>query len=198
MSLRVWGNNMFRVKTICWKVRYQTVELLLVVVLFIWRYYSRGEGWSAGKNSSNQLFFSCYVVSDSCNPLDCSPPSSSVHGISQARILEWVAFYLSRRSSWPRDWISICWTSMWILHHSAIREAHATNRSTFSSVSSVQSLSCVQFFATQWTAAHQAFLSIANSWSLFKLMSVELVMPSNHLILCCPLLLPPSIFLFFF
>ena len=60
--------------------------------------------------------------------------------------------------------------------------------------SSVQSLSCVQLFATPWTAACQASLSITNSWSLLKLMSIELVMPSNHLILCRPLLLPPSIF----
>ena len=49
--------------------------------------------------------------------------------------------------------------------------------------------------ATPWTAAHQASLSIANTQSLLKLMSIELVMPSNHLILCCSLLLPPSIFL---
>ena len=60
--------------------------------------------------------------------------------------------------------------------------------------SSVQSLSRVQLFVTPWTAAHQASLSITNSQSLLKLMSVESVMPSNHLILCCPLLLLPSIF----
>ena len=60
--------------------------------------------------------------------------------------------------------------------------------------SSVQSLSHVRFFATPWTAAGQASLSITNSWSLPKLMSIESVMPSNHLILCCPLLLLPSIF----
>ena len=60
--------------------------------------------------------------------------------------------------------------------------------------SSVQSLSCVRLFATPWTAARQASLSITNSWSLLKLMSIELVMPSNYLILCCPLLLLPSIF----
>ena len=60
--------------------------------------------------------------------------------------------------------------------------------------SSVQSLRCVQLFATPWTAAHQASLSITNSQSLLKLMFIELVMPSNHLILCHPLLLPPSIF----
>ena len=59
---------------------------------------------------------------------------------------------------------------------------------------SVQSLSCVWLFATLWIAAHQASLSIANSQSLLKPMSIELVMPSNHLILCCPLLLSPSIF----
>ena len=53
----------------------------------------------------------------------------------------------------------------------------------------------VQVFATPWTAAHQASLSITNSQSLLKLMSIELVMPSNHLILCHPLLLPPLIFL---
>ena len=59
---------------------------------------------------------------------------------------------------------------------------------------SVQSLSRVWLFATPWTAACQASLSITNSRSLLKLMSTELVMPSNHLILCCPLLLLPSIF----
>ena len=47
---------------------------------------------------------------------------------------------------------------------------------------------------TPRTAAHQAFLSFTISWSLFRLMSIELVMPSNHLILCCPLLIPPSVF----
>ena len=52
----------------------------------------------------------------------------------------------------------------------------------------------VQLFVTPWTAAHQASLSTTNSWSLLKYMSIELVMPSNHLILCRPLFLPPSIF----
>ena len=60
--------------------------------------------------------------------------------------------------------------------------------------SSVQPLSCVQLFATPWTAARQASLSINNSWNLLKLKSIELVMPSNHLILCHPLLLTPSVF----
>jgi len=59
---------------------------------------------------------------------------------------------------------------------------------------SVQSLSRVWLFAAPWTAAHQASLTITNSWSLLKLMSMESVMPSNHLILCHPLHLLPSIF----
>ena len=65
--------------------------------------------------------------------------------------------------------------------------------------SSVQLLSCVGLFAASWTAACQASMSITNSWSLLKLMSIQLVIPSNHLLLCCPLLLPsisPSIRVF--
>ena len=67
-------------------------------------------------------------------------------------------------------------------------------KTTRLSVSSVQSLSHVRLFATPWTTARQASLSITSSLSLLKLMSIESVMPSNHLILCHPLLLLPSIF----
>ena len=63
-----------------------------------------------------------------------------------------------------------------------------------SEFSSVQPLSHVWFFETPWIAAHQASLSFTKSWSLLRLMSVKSVMPSNHLILCRPPLLPPSIF----
>ena len=59
---------------------------------------------------------------------------------------------------------------------------------------SAQSISSVWLFVAPWTAAHQTSLSITNSWSLLKLISIESVMPSNHLILCHLLLLPPSIF----
>ena len=72
-------------------------------------------------------------------------------------------------------------------------------RTKTTQLSSVQSVSHVRLFATPWTAAYQASLSITNSWSLFKLMSIESVMLSNYLILCCPLLLPsilPSIRVF--
>ena len=80
-----------------------------------------------------------------------------------------------------------------------IRTINKIQHSTFHT-SSVQSLSCVQLFAIPWIAAHQASLTITSSWSLLKLMCIELVMPSSHLILCHPLLLlppiPPSIRLF--
>ena len=65
---------------------------------------------------------------------------------------------------------------------------------SFNCVISLQLLSCVWLFETPWTAAPQASLSIANSRSLHKLMSIKSVMPSNHLILCCLLLVLPSIF----
>ena len=64
----------------------------------------------------------------------------------------------------------------------------------FNIVFVVQLLSCVQPLVTPWTAGHQASLSFTISWSLLKLMSIESVMPSNHLVLCCPLLLLPQSF----
>ena len=67
-------------------------------------------------------------------------------------------------------------------------------KSAFQRFVDTQSLSRVQLFATPSAAARQASLSITNSWSLLKLTSIESVMPSSHLILCCPLLLLPSIF----
>ena len=67
-------------------------------------------------------------------------------------------------------------------------------KSGLKTFSSVQSLSRVRLSATSWTAARQVSLSIINSWSLLKPMSIELVMPSNHLILCRPLLLLSSVF----
>ena len=70
----------------------------------------------------------------------------------------------------------------------------AITSTTLEAFSSAQLLSCVRLFATPWIAAHQASLSITNSWSLPKLMSIKSVMPSSYLILCCPLLLLPSIF----
>ena len=70
----------------------------------------------------------------------------------------------------------------------------STERFNMYQFSSGQLLSCVQLFATPWTTARQASLSITNSWRLPKLISIESVMPSNHLILCCSLLLLPSIF----
>ena len=80
------------------------------------------------------------------------------------------------------------WSVLLFLFSSCI---HTYQHNQFSSI---QLLSCVQLFVTLWTAAHQASLSITNSWSLLKLMSIKSVMPSSHLILCHPLLLQPYIF----
>ena len=147
----------------------------------------------------------CVLVTQSyptlCNSMDSRPPGSSDHGILQARILEWIAISLSRASSQPRDWTCVSCIGKWILYHWATREAcdywliwqaiiFVLNIIIFV----VQSLSHVWLFATPWTAARQASLSFTFSWNLLKLMLTESVMPSNHLILGCPLLLLPSIF----
>ena len=80
------------------------------------------------------------------------------------------------------------WLKQWINQFSCGKVCWAV-------VAVIQSLSHFRLFVTPQTTAHQASLSFTTSWSLLKLMSTELVMPSNHLILCCPLLLLPSIFL---
>ena len=80
-------------------------------------------------------------------------------------------------------------SSWWLTHCPGVNTAHSVR---FSSVT--ESWFHVQLFAKPWTAACQASMSITDSWSLLKLMSIESVMLSNHLILCFPLLLPPSIF----
>ena len=127
-------------------------------------------------------------VTQSCptlfDPMDCNPPGSSIHGILQARILKCVAMPSYRGSSPPRVGTHISCISC---------IADRFFYPLFSS-GSVQSLSRVWLFTTPWTAARQASLSITNSQSLLKLMSIKSVMPSNHLILCWPLLLMPSIF----
>ena len=112
-----------------------------------------------------------------CNPIDGSPLGSSVPEILQARILEWVAISFS--------WKVIMWGSSFLGNIFDI---------LCLKVSVLVQLSCVLLLVTLWTAALQASLSITNSWSLLKLMSIESVMASNHLILCHPLLLLPSIF----
>ena len=89
---------------------------------------------------------------------------------------------------------NVCIWYTYILQNYYIVELVNTAIVSHNSVSSVQSPSSAQLFVTPWTAAYQASPSITNSWSLLKLVSTESVMPSNHLILCCPLLLLPLIF----
>ena len=140
--------------------------------------------------------------------MDCSLPVSSSYGIAQARILEWVAISFSKILPVPgiepvllhgrQTHYSLrhfqCELQMIIgpsLSGMKITVATIRHRYQFSSV---QALSRVRLFVTPWTTACQASLSITNSSSLPKLMSIESVMPSNHLFFCLPLLLLPSIF----
>ena len=89
-----------------------------------------------------------------------------------------------------------CCLDSLLFSHSRLcqKEIIITQRFKDFQFSSVQSLSHILLFVTPWTAACQASLSIINSWSLLKLMSIESVTPSNHLMLCLPILLPHSIF----
>ena len=130
-----------------------------------------------------------------CNPLDCSPPRSSVHGILQARILEWIAISFLQKSfliQGSNPGHLHCRQILYCLSHQGgpVIWDHLPNK-----VVVVQSLSSIQLFVIPWTAARQVSLSFTISRSLLKLLSIESVMSFNHLILCHPLLLLPSIFL---
>ena len=115
--------------------------------------------------------------------MNCSPPGSSLYGIFQARILEWVAISFSRGSSRPEHQIRVSCIAGGFTPIEPLRKP-------IRKLSSVQSLSHVWLFVTPRTIARQASLSITNPRGLLKFMSSESVMPSSHLILWCPLLLP--------
>ena len=120
--------------------------------------------------------------------MDHSLPGSYVHGILQARILEWAAMPSSGGFSHSR-------IKPIFLLFPALAGRFLTTGAIWKAINSVQfSHSVVSNSETPWTAAHQASLSITNSQSLFRLMSIESVMAPNHLILCCPLLFLPSVF----
>jgi len=121
--------------------------------------------------------------------MDYRPLGSSVHGISKARILGWVAIcFCGDLLDLGLETTSLEWEGRFFLPLSHLGSPY----SFF--INSVQLRSCVRLFATPWTAVRQASLSMTNFQTLLKLMSIESVRPSNHLILCCPLLLLPSIF----
>ena len=123
-----------------------------------------------------------------CNSTDCSPPGSSVHGILQARILEWIAISFSRGSSQPSDQTQIsCIAGRFFTVWAIARKIYL--------FCSVQFTHSVVSDSVRPNGLQQArFPSPSNSQSLLKLMPIEVVMPSNHLILCHPPLFPPSMF----
>ena len=123
-----------------------------------------------------------------CDLMDCSPPDSSVRGILQARILEWVATPSSKGSSQFREWTCVSYVpciGRQVFTTSAAWKAPWTRLLLFSRLVMSNSL---------WPYGLQASLSFTFSWSLLKLMSIELLMLFNHFILCHPLFLLPSIF----
>ena len=142
---------------------------------------SNQEGWETvfmiHSHSSPALSHFPHLYHEWGGPRDCEGGSLWVEARERILFLPSVA---ERKTI-----LTPCWKLfLWLAFHC----------SCYYQFSSVQSLSCVWLFATPWTAARQVSLSITNYWSLLKFMSIELVMPSNHLIPCRPLLLPPSIF----
>ena len=121
--------------------------------------YIPESGRSPGIGNGNPLQYSCLE-----NPMDSGACRATVHRVAKNHIwFKQLSIHAESYLSQPTKYIYI---------HTDLQ--------------SVQSLSCVQISATPWTAPCQASLSITNSWSLLKLMSIESVMPSNHLILCSP------------
>ena len=132
---------------------------------------------SAWKWKVKVKLLSCVWLSD---PMDCSLPGSSVHGVFQARVLEWGAIAFS-------DSLTTTFHEMTpvILRSWDSRPHLPSLQPCYVVVVVVQSLSHIRLLVTPWTAAHQASLSFTISWSVLKLMSLELVMPYHPL-------LPPS------
>ena len=118
-------------------------------------------------------------------PLDLEPQNMLIVTYQQAKLHTQVPWQFQ---DWPWRLKSEQWPSSW--------KSPSLSQNNWHTVSFivVQSLSLVQLFLTPWTVARQASLSFTISWSLLKLMSLELVVPANYLIFCCPLLLLPSIF----
>ena len=177
----------------------------VVYRLLVYLMYIQCCCWSSVINSGPTL----------CDPMDCSTPGFPVlHRVHHAKcwagwIIIWnqdcqekyqqfqiCKWYHPYGRKWRRTKEPLGegergeWKSWLKTQHSKNKD----HRIQSYSVSSVQSLSHVRLSATPWTAAHQASLSITNSRSLLKLLSIESVIPSNHLILCCPLLLQALIF----
>ena len=134
------------------------------------------------------LLFSSSVISNSCDPVDCSPPGSSIRGISQQK--HWSEKKKKKRNTgvgcrFLLQLIVIRWCLLW---------GHILEYALHLAVAIVQSLSRVQLFATLQIAAPPGFPVLHNLPEFAQIMSIESIMLSNHLILCHPLLLLPSIF----
>jgi len=144
-------------------------------------------GRSSGGGNGNPLQYSCLE-----NPMDKGVWQAIVHRVTQSQTrLKGLSKHhenYTKKASNGQTFQEPKWY-LKVLNERRNSE-HVVQ---FSSVQSVESLSCVQLFVTPWITAHQASLSITNSQSSLRLTAIELVMPSSHLILCRPLLLLPPI-----
>ena len=135
-----------------------------------------------------------------CDPIDCSLPGSSVHGILQARILKWVVMPSSRGSSRPRGWIQVSCITGRFFTFWATREAQRADSCLHDGISCEDYPVAIHNFVVQSFSRVRLFMQCTRlpcpspSQSLPNFMSTELVMPSNHLILCPPPLLLLSVF----
>ena len=115
--------------------RISQTRILEWVVISFSRRSSWPRDWICVSCIGRQILYNCptwenvshSVMSNCLWPMDCSPPASSVHRISQARILKWVVISFSRRSSWPRDWTHISCIGRWVLYHRATRKKPCGN-----------------------------------------------------------------------
>ena len=120
LLLFCWSQS-FKYRRICsLGLLYQSITDWLKKQFWRWEAQARGVSRVGCYWGLNVCAQPCPTL---CDPMGCSPLGFSVHGISQARILECIAISLSKRSSWPRDWSHVSWIDMWILYHWATREA---------------------------------------------------------------------------
>ena len=145
-----------------------------------------------------------------CDPMDCSLPGSSVHGIFHARILKWVAISSSKESSQPRDWTCIscisCIAGEFFTPEPLGKPTYMLYIVLFIHVCAYMCISmCICCSVTKSylnlcdpvDCSPPGIPVLHHTQSLIKLMSIESVMPSNHLILCCPHLLLPTTYKFY-
>ena len=132
---QAFENNTFRKLSSISEVQFQGLYFFCFHVDMTWcSHVDVPMGWDTAETLSTSFTMICHQVKSLsrvwlCDPMDCSSPSSSIHGIFQARVLEWVAISFSRGSSWPRDRTQVSCIAGWRFTIWATREAHISSKS---------------------------------------------------------------------